>query len=98
MKTFCFDIDGTLCSQVRGDYMKAKPFQARIDHVNNLRAAGHQITLFTARGATSGIDWASRTEKQLANWGLHYDALIFGKPHADLYIDDKAIHPDSYFS
>ena len=98
MTTFCFDIDGTLCSQVSGDYTKAEPFVVRITEVNRLRSAGHQIKLFTARGATSGIDWASRTESQLASWGLHYDELIFGKPHADVYIDDKANHPDTYFS
>jgi hypothetical protein len=96
-KTYCFDIDGTICSQVRGDYNKAQPFVERIEHINDLYADGHVIKLFTARGATSGIDWENDTKSQLASWGLKYHELILGKPHADVFVDDKSVHPDSYF-
>ena len=95
-KVYCFDIDGTLCSQVTGNYEDAVPFPARIESLNRLKAAGHVIKIFTSRGAVSGIDWSVSTEKQLAKWGLHYDELIMGKPHADIYIDDKAVHPDDF--
>ena len=30
------------------------------------------------------------TEKWLEKWNVNYDELIFGKPYADLYIDDLA--------
>ena len=29
------------------------------------------------------------TKKQLLDWGLKYNKLIFGKPSYDLFIDDK---------
>ena len=31
------------------------------------------------------------TRNQLEKWGLKYNSLFFGKPSADLYIDDKSI-------
>ena len=52
---------------------------------------GSKIILFTSRGYTSKFDWRPLTEKQLDSWGLKYHELIFGKPFADYYIDNKAI-------
>ena len=95
-KTYCFDIDGTICTNTDGDYELAEPFESRIEHVNSLYAAGHIISVFTARGSTTGIDWRALTEQQLAEWGLRYHTLIMGKPYADLFIDDKAIRADDY--
>lgn len=88
---FCFDIDGTLCTNTDGEYEDAEPFFHMIDHVNALHDAGHRIVLFTARGTTTGIDWRELTEKQMANWKVRYHELILGKPQADFYIDDKGL-------
>ena len=96
MATYCFDIDGTLCSQEKTDYLLAKPFINRVRKVNELKEAGHVVKLFTARGSKSGIDWRNETEQQLSGWGVQYDALLFGKPHADFYIDDKATFSDDF--
>ena len=96
MTTYCFDIDGTLCSQVSEDYLLAKPHISRIKKVNELRAFGHTVKLFTARGSKSGLDWRDKTISQLLEWGLGYDELILGKPHSDFYIDDKAIHSEAF--
>ncbi len=93
---YCFDIDGTICTNTDGDYASAEPFMSRIAHVNSLYESGHSISLFTARGSTTGINWRTLTEQQLAEWGVRYHTLIMGKPHADLFIDDKAIHSDEY--
>ena len=49
-----------------------------------------KIILFTARGAATGIDWKELTKKQLKDWNVKHHELIFGKPHADVFIDDKA--------
>jgi ribonucleotide monophosphatase NagD (HAD superfamily) len=88
---YCFDIDGTLCSNTVGEYERAVPFPQAIDRVNRLHDEGHRIILFTARGTTTGIDWREVTERQMAEWGVHYDELIFGKPQADVYIDDRGL-------
>lgn len=90
---YCFDIDGTLCTNTNGSYEKAEPYPDIIAQVNALYDAGHRIILFTARGSTTGIDWRELTEKQMRRWGVKYYELLLGKPHADVYIDDKAIHP-----
>ena len=89
---YCFDIDGTLCTNTDGDYGNAQPFDEVIVQVNGLYADGHQILLYTARGATTGIDWRELTENQMDVWGVKYHALFMGKPTADIYIDDKAIN------
>jgi len=90
--TYCFDIDGTLCSNTEGDYGSATPFREIILEVNRLFAEGHRIILHTARGATTGIDWRELTERQMDTWGVRYHTLYMGKPTADVYIDDKAIN------
>lgn len=97
-KTICFDLDGTLCQSLESDYSNATPIRERIEVVNALKAAGVEVVLFTARGASSGRDWASFTRDQLLEWGVEFDRLIFGKPHADLYIDDKGQTADSFFA
>lgn len=94
--TYCFDIDGTLCTNTEGQYALAEPFRERIAHVNGLYEHGHVIKLFTARGSTTGINWRSLTEQQLTLWGVSYHELIMGKPFADVFVDDKAWHVDAY--
>jgi hypothetical protein len=94
--TYCFDIDGTLCTNTEGDYLNAEPFADRINHVNTLFECGHTIKLFTARGSTTGIDWYENTVRQLTEWGVSFHELILGKPFADIFVDDRAIHSDTY--
>jgi hypothetical protein len=88
---YCFDIDGTVCTNTEGKYADAQPFYDTIAQVNRLFAEGHRILLYTARGATTGIDWRDLTERQLAEWNVRYHELFMGKPTADIYIDDKGI-------
>ncbi|MEK7382394.1 MAG: hypothetical protein AAB262_03815 [Elusimicrobiota bacterium] len=89
---YCFDIDGTLCTNTEGDYESALPVPATIARVNTLFEAKHRVLLYTARGSTTGIDWRATTERQMRDWGVRYHELYFGKPTADLYIDDKAVN------
>jgi hypothetical protein len=93
---YCFDLDGTICSDTQGDYENAMPFPEMVADVNRLRSDGHIIIIFTARGSGTGKDWRAVTEQQLANWGAGYDRLIFGKPPADVYVDDKAVNVSEY--
>ncbi len=97
MSSYCFDLDGTLCTNSDGKYELAQPFTDRIDRVNVLFDSGNQIIIFTARGSTTGIDWRVVTEKQLIEWNVKYHQLLFGKPFADFYIDDKAQTDSEFF-
>ena len=89
---YCFDIDGTLCTNTDGEYERAEPYPDVIAQVNALHDAGHRIILYTARGSTTGIDWRELTEAHLQAWNVKYHQLIMGKPEADVYIDDKCVH------
>jgi hypothetical protein len=90
--TYCFDIDGTICTDPQGEYGKAEPHREMVAVINRLRSEGHRILIFTARGSGTGLDWKELTERQLAAWGVGYDRLYFGKPPADVYVDDKAVN------
>lgn len=97
-KTFCFDLDGTLCTNTEGAYKNANPYIERILEVNKLYSLGHTIIILTARGFTTGIDWRPYTVYQLNSWSLNYHMLYLSKPFADFYIDDKAVTDYSFFS
>ena len=47
---------------------------------------------WTARGALSGINWDEFTVQQLESWNVKYDSINMGKPHYDVWVDDKAIN------
>ena len=92
--TFCFDIDGTICSISEGDdYNKSEAYPDAVEEVNRLHDEGHKIVFFTARGASSGTDWRTFTEAQLKSWNVKYHELITEKkPSFDVLIDDKAVN------
>jgi hypothetical protein len=88
------DIDNTICSQ-GDDYSKAEPFPDRIEDYNKWYDLGlAEITYWTARGTTTGIDWRELTEKQFKEWGVKYHHLRFGKPEYDFMICDKSVQPN----
>ena len=94
---YCFDIDGTICTNTNGDYESATPIENRINLINDLYEKENEIILFTARGSTTNIDWKEVTEQQLHTWGVKYHKLLFGKPEADILVDDKAISDILFF-
>ena len=94
--TFCFDLDQTLCVTPGTDYEKSEPIQERIDKVNWLYLKGNRIIIFTARGSKSGVDFSNLTSNKLKTWGLKFHELILGKPFAHFYIDDLAVHSESF--
>ena len=89
-KKFVFDIDGVIALK-REDlsYDKAEPNEEMIKIINALHDMGNSITLFTARGKVTGIDWTDVTKGQMDKWGVKYDELLMGKPNSDFYVDDK---------
>ena len=91
---YCFDLDETLCATPSSrKYDDAVPYHIVIERVNQLHDEGHHITIYTARGGTSKVDYNNLTKSQLKKWGVKYDLLIDkGKPDWDIFIDDKAIN------
>ena len=92
------DIDNTICVTERTDYSNSKPLPGRIEIINKLFEQGDEIHYWTARGSGSGIDWSELTKNQLNSWGCKYTSLNFGKPVYDLFIDDRNINSETYFS
>lgn len=92
MATLCFDLDNTLCRTQGMEYEAAEPIAWAIERVNRLAAGGHTIIIMTARGSATGTDWEPVTRAQLERWGVTFHELRFGKPPADVFVDDRAIH------
>ena len=91
---FCTSLSAATLSP-GNDYALAAPLPRNIEAVNRLHDAGHRIVLFTARGTVTGLDWRAVTEAQLREWGLRYHELVFGKPAADYYVDDRMLPVDA---
>ena len=107
MKTFVFDIDGTVCTLVNdGDYNNAKPYKHRIEKINSLHEQGNKIIFHTARGmgrygnasAMAHAAFYDLTTQQLKNWNVKYTSLYMGKPAGDIYIDDKGVKDEDFFN
>ena len=106
MKTYVFDIDGTICTLSNGKYEDAKPLKERIAHVNNLYDEGNTVIFQTARGMGRFKNNKEKAEKlfyeltvkQLNSWGVKYHELFLGKPAGDFYIDDKGVNDKDYFN
>ena len=110
---YCIDIDGTLTEPHDGSPWDAIPRRDRIQKVNKLYENGATIYLMTARGfihstgrypddincqqREADYHCRSRTEAQLASWGVKYHKLFFGKPRANKYIDDRGVHDCDFF-
>jgi capsule biosynthesis phosphatase len=97
---FCFDLDNTLVTppSVLRDYSTVQPIYKMINLAKKLKNDGHIIIIHTARKMLSNshntgaaiANIAKLTIETLDKFEIPYDELIFGKPYADIYIDDKA--------
>lgn len=99
MKTYCFDLDDTLCITEGMNYNLAIPIQERINIVNKLYDEGNYIIIDSARGSGTGKYWTKTTSEQLDQWGVKYHKVRCGhKFAADYYIDDKALSDTDFFN
>jgi len=99
----CFDLDNTLvtCPVVANDYSTVKPIEPMIQLLRKMHKEGHTIIIHTARRmrthnnnvAAVIKDIGRLTFDTLEKFNIPYDELLFGKPNADMYIDDKGINP-----
>lgn len=96
----CIDLDGVVCRLKRPgeSYADLEPVPGAVEKLRALRAAGHYLILCTARHMKTcegnvGLVVARQgrvTLEWLARHGVEYDEIHFGKPHAQVYIDDNA--------
>ena len=100
------DLDGAICpiKQPGQSYADLEPLPGAIEHIRELRAAGHYIIIYTARNMATcdgnvgklmknigkiTLDWLER-------YGIEYDEIYFGKPNANVYVDDRAMRFTSW--
>lgn len=95
------DLDGTIC-EIRVDtktYEEVLPLPGAVERLKEFRQAGHYIIILTARhmktcGSNPGLVMA-KIAKVTLDWlekhQIPYDEIFFGKPNADVYIDDRAM-------
>lgn len=98
----CFDLDNTLVTfpKVTGDYNTVEPIIKNIEYLRYLKSFGHTIIIYTARrmkthkGNTGKImtDIGKITFDTLEKFSIPYDEIYFGKPQADVYIDDLGLN------
>jgi capsule biosynthesis phosphatase len=99
----CFDLDNTLVSgpTIPNDYTSVNPIHKNIKLLRYLKNNGHEIIIYTARRMKTHNNNVGKVLKDIAlitlntleEFNIPYDEIIFGKPIADIYIDDKAINP-----
>lgn len=96
----CIDLDGTICDirQEGQTYAEVKVKPGAAECIRALRQAGHTIVIQTARNMGSTGHNVGKALKNVGkitfDWlernGIEYDEIFFGKPNADVMIDDRA--------
>ncbi len=96
-----FDLDGVICELKKPSesYGEVKPKSDVIKIVNKLHSNGDHIIIHTGRHMRTcdgNVDEVIKkvgkiTKDWLKKYNVNYDELIFGKPHADMYIDDLGL-------
>ena len=106
MATICIDLDGVVAGfKKEGQtYADVLPIPKAVEKLCGLKANGHRIILYTARHMKTcqgnvgmvvarvgniTLDWLKRHE-------IPFDEIYFGKPWADVYIDDNALRFHSW--
>jgi capsule biosynthesis phosphatase len=95
----CIDLDGVIAEIKKENetYADVKPIKSAVEKIKKLKENGHYIIIYTARHmktcdgnvykAISKIGLI--TLEWLKEHDIPYDEIIFGKPWADIYIDDN---------
>ena len=97
----CIDLDGTIC-EIRKEgetYADVKVKSGAAERIHALRAAGHTVIINTARNMGSTGHNVGKALKNVGKmtfeWldknGIEYDEIFFGKPNADITIDDRVV-------
>lgn len=102
----CIDLDGVICRLRKENetYDTLLPVDGSIEKIKSLKKEGHYIIIYTARrmkthqANTAKViaDIGKVTLDWLAKYEIPYDEIMFGKPWADIYIDDNAFRFTSW--
>lgn len=91
------DFDGTLCRDACERSPMTPPANGAVDLIQRLKAAGHEIIVFSCRANNSMPDgYRARHARRevrgyLERYEIPYDAILTNKPHADIVIDEHAL-------
>lgn len=106
MARICIDLDGVICTlkQPGETYADVQPIPGVVEKLKALRANGHYIIIQTARHmktCNGNVGMVIQrvgpiTLQWLADHGIEYDEIYFGKPWAEIYIDDNALRFSSW--
>jgi capsule biosynthesis phosphatase len=96
----CIDLDGVICHLKKEGqtYDQLEPMPGALEKLQALKAAGHYIIIQTARHMKTCEGNVGRVQARIGaatlNWlekhKVPYDEIYFGKPWAQIYIDDNA--------
>lgn len=95
------DLDGVICAlkNPNESYSDVKPNKDVIHLMRRWKNDGHTIIVYTGRhmrtcngNVNEVINKIGKiTEDWLDKWNVPYDELYYGKPYADIYVDDLAL-------
>jgi len=98
----CFDLDNTLVTypRIKDDYTTVDIIDKNVEYLRYLKKFGHTIIIYTARRMKTHngnvgklmCDIGKITFDTLEKFDIPYDEIYFGKPYADVYIDDLAVN------
>lgn len=103
------DLDGVICELKKDpseSYADLTPVKGAKEKIKQLREKGHYIVISTARNMKTYDSNLGRIMKNVGkitlDWlddnGIEYDEIYFGKPNADIYIDDRAIRFETWLT
>ena len=95
------DLDGTICPiKLPGQsYADLQPLPGAVEQIHELRQAGHYVIIQTARNMATCQSNLGKVMKNvglitlewLERYSIEYDEIYFGKPNAEIYLDDRAV-------
>lgn len=99
----CFDLDNTILKYrlPNESYADCKPINENLELLKKLYSEGHIIIIHTARGMATSFQNEGASLRRvgkdtfdiLEKYKIPFHEIFFGKPNADIYIDDKAYNP-----
>lgn len=102
----CIDLDGVICRlrEPGQNYADLDPVPGAVEKLRALKAAGHYLIINTARHMKTCEGNVGKviarqgavTLEWLHKHGIEYDEIHFGKPHAQIYLDDNALRFNSW--